>query len=245
MIRLMQVLLHAGPTLTGWRTAQIHHRVLATFGLDSNTYTLHPAALRPAQDEGTWPSATGRGKLALPPHPQGKPRLPSLCPLPPAYLWAPSQYSLPSLCRLLVSACHPARGGLPQGRPIPSASHRSAGRLSSHATTRHSCCFMKNQIELRSHSSPSPWWPPAALPPTCPRPVRSRLTAPHRPIQTLPGRCESKILRMHELAARRAYGKTQEVVPKGTAQNQRRVASHDRLLRIFSDFLQPELTCFV
>ena len=40
MIRLMQVLLHAGPTLTGWRTAQIHHRVLATFGLDSNTYTL-------------------------------------------------------------------------------------------------------------------------------------------------------------------------------------------------------------
>ena len=40
MIRLMQVLLHAGPTITGWRTAQIHHRVLATFGLDSQTYTL-------------------------------------------------------------------------------------------------------------------------------------------------------------------------------------------------------------
>ena len=40
MVRLMQVLLHAGPTLSGWRTAQIHQRVLATFGLDSETYTL-------------------------------------------------------------------------------------------------------------------------------------------------------------------------------------------------------------
>ena len=40
LIRLMQVLLHAGPTLSGWRTAQIHHRVLTTFDLDSETYSL-------------------------------------------------------------------------------------------------------------------------------------------------------------------------------------------------------------
>ena len=40
MIRLMQVLLHAGPTITGWRIAQIHPRVLATFGLAPDSYTL-------------------------------------------------------------------------------------------------------------------------------------------------------------------------------------------------------------
>ena len=40
MIRLMQMLLHAGPTITGWRIAQIHPRVLATFGLAPDSYTL-------------------------------------------------------------------------------------------------------------------------------------------------------------------------------------------------------------
>jgi hypothetical protein len=40
MIRLMEVLLHAGTQLAGWRTAEIHAAVLATFGLTSEGYSL-------------------------------------------------------------------------------------------------------------------------------------------------------------------------------------------------------------
>ena len=89
MVRLMQVLLHAGPTLSGWRTAQIHQRVLATFGLDSETYTLTQLRYDLRKIKGHGPPAPGRAKLPLPPHPQGKPHLSSLCPVPPARVWAP------------------------------------------------------------------------------------------------------------------------------------------------------------
>ena len=85
----MQVLLHAGPTLSGWRTAQIHHRVLTTFGLDSETYSLTQLRYDLRKMKGHGLLHLGREKLPLPPHPQGKPRLPALCPLPPARLWAP------------------------------------------------------------------------------------------------------------------------------------------------------------
>jgi hypothetical protein len=40
MIRLMEVLLHGGTQLNGWRTAHIHHTILTTFALSSDTYTL-------------------------------------------------------------------------------------------------------------------------------------------------------------------------------------------------------------
>src|SRR5205823_8165969 len=40
MMRLMEVLLHGGTQLNGWRSADIHQAVLATFGLDARTYTL-------------------------------------------------------------------------------------------------------------------------------------------------------------------------------------------------------------
>jgi hypothetical protein len=40
MIRLMEVLLHAGTKIGGWRTAQIHEAILAAFGLKANHYTL-------------------------------------------------------------------------------------------------------------------------------------------------------------------------------------------------------------
>lgn len=40
MIRLMEVLLHAGPQLAGWRTLDIHMALLTTFGLTAATYTL-------------------------------------------------------------------------------------------------------------------------------------------------------------------------------------------------------------
>jgi hypothetical protein len=40
MIRLMEILLHAGTKLGGWRTAEIHQAILATFSLKAENYTL-------------------------------------------------------------------------------------------------------------------------------------------------------------------------------------------------------------
>jgi hypothetical protein len=40
MIRLMEVLLHCGTKIGGWRTAEIHQAILAAFGLTAKSYTL-------------------------------------------------------------------------------------------------------------------------------------------------------------------------------------------------------------
>ena len=40
MRRIMEVLLHGGPQLAGWRTAQIHESIRAAFGLTAVPYTL-------------------------------------------------------------------------------------------------------------------------------------------------------------------------------------------------------------
>lgn len=40
MIRLMEVLLHAGTKIAGWRTLQIHEAMLSAFGLKAKNYTL-------------------------------------------------------------------------------------------------------------------------------------------------------------------------------------------------------------
>jgi DNA-binding HxlR family transcriptional regulator len=40
ILRLMEVFLHAGTHLGGWRTAQIHEAILAAFGLKASNYTL-------------------------------------------------------------------------------------------------------------------------------------------------------------------------------------------------------------
>ena len=40
MIRLMQVLLHSGPTLTGWSSREIYQALLETFSLSAQQYTL-------------------------------------------------------------------------------------------------------------------------------------------------------------------------------------------------------------
>jgi hypothetical protein len=41
MIRLMEVLLHSGTQLSGWRTAQIHQSILTAFNLSRQNYTLN------------------------------------------------------------------------------------------------------------------------------------------------------------------------------------------------------------
>jgi len=40
MLRLMEVLLHGGPQLTGWRTAQIHTAILQAFALTGEAYSV-------------------------------------------------------------------------------------------------------------------------------------------------------------------------------------------------------------
>jgi hypothetical protein len=40
IMRLMEVLLHGGTQLNGWRSADIHQAILTTFGLSAKTYTL-------------------------------------------------------------------------------------------------------------------------------------------------------------------------------------------------------------
>jgi hypothetical protein len=40
MMRLMEVLLHGGSQLAGWRTAQIYESIQAAFGLSAEAYTL-------------------------------------------------------------------------------------------------------------------------------------------------------------------------------------------------------------
>ena len=40
MMRLMEVLLHGGTQLNGWRSADIHHAILTSFGLSPDRYTL-------------------------------------------------------------------------------------------------------------------------------------------------------------------------------------------------------------
>jgi hypothetical protein len=40
LVRLMEVLLHGGPQLAGWRTAQIHTALREAFGLTTDTYSL-------------------------------------------------------------------------------------------------------------------------------------------------------------------------------------------------------------
>ncbi|HVI79373.1 MAG TPA: hypothetical protein VM715_14660 [Candidatus Acidoferrum sp.] len=41
MIRLMEVLLHSGTKITGWRTAEVHQAILTSFDLKPTTYTLN------------------------------------------------------------------------------------------------------------------------------------------------------------------------------------------------------------
>ena len=40
MMRLMEVLLHGGTQLNGWRSSDVHQAILATFGLSATSYTL-------------------------------------------------------------------------------------------------------------------------------------------------------------------------------------------------------------
>jgi len=49
IIRLLEVLLHAGPQIGGWTTNEIHQAVLTTFGLSASKYR-HPELHRISQN---------------------------------------------------------------------------------------------------------------------------------------------------------------------------------------------------
>ena len=44
MIRLMEVLLHSGTKIGGWRTAEMHQAILTSFGIQPQDYTLNQLA---------------------------------------------------------------------------------------------------------------------------------------------------------------------------------------------------------
>ena len=58
MIRLMEILLHGGTQLAGWRAQQIHDALLTAFGLLRQTLRPEPTALRFAQNESPRPART-------------------------------------------------------------------------------------------------------------------------------------------------------------------------------------------
>src|SRR5262249_12223753 len=72
-IRLMEVLLHGGPQLNGWRTAQIHEALLSAPSASPPSLFPDPAPLRPTQDESPRPAGAPRPILLLPTHPQRHP----------------------------------------------------------------------------------------------------------------------------------------------------------------------------
>ena len=66
MIRLMEILLHGGPTVGGWTAKQIHGAVLTAFHIYLRD-ALRPEStpLRSAQKEGAWPDRAGRQTIRL------------------------------------------------------------------------------------------------------------------------------------------------------------------------------------
>jgi len=90
MIRLMEVLLHAGTRISGWSTKQIHEAVLTTFSLSAKQYGLSQLP-RPSQAQGSRSDRARRPALRLSPLRNGRPGGTALSVLPQAALWSPCQ----------------------------------------------------------------------------------------------------------------------------------------------------------
>jgi hypothetical protein len=129
MIRLMEVLLHSGTKLGGWRIAAIHQAILTAFGLKAEDYTLtqlrydlrkmraHGPVERDGKRYSYRPSAKGN-KVALM-----------------FVLFHKRVFGLPANS-LFNAPPHPEsktgyqnRDGLPAGRPFHSADFPTPGRL--------------------------------------------------------------------------------------------------------------------
>jgi hypothetical protein len=75
LIRLMELMIHCGASISTWRTNELHPRILANLcPLPTKLYP-DPTALRPAQDESPWSHRTRWPTLCLPPHAQGDSRV--------------------------------------------------------------------------------------------------------------------------------------------------------------------------
>jgi hypothetical protein len=132
MMRLMEVLLHGGTQLNGWRTADIHKALLAAFGLSANAYTLTPRRydLRKLKAHGLL-ERIGRGyryrftdkgvKAALMRNARKR-----VHPVSQARLRTFGKFTVPSSARRKPQACQQGRNCLLQGRSCNSAGYRSA-----------------------------------------------------------------------------------------------------------------------
>ena len=121
MIRLMEVLLHSGPTLTGWSSREIYQALLQTFTLSAQQYTLTQLRydLHKMKGHGLIERVGRQYRYRL----TDKGHRASL------------MFVLfhQRVCGPLASSClqarHPTGGGLPQSRPIDRANSETTRRL--------------------------------------------------------------------------------------------------------------------
>jgi hypothetical protein len=99
MMRLMEVLLHGGAQLDGWRSADIHQAILTTFGLSATAYTLTQLRYDMRKMKAHGPAGTRRTRLPLPSHRQGNQSRAHVHPLPQARMRAAGQFPVPSPAR--------------------------------------------------------------------------------------------------------------------------------------------------
>ena len=115
MMRLMEVLLHGGTQLNGWRSADIHQAILTTFGLSASSYTLTQLRydLRKMKAHGLL-ERIGRGyRYRL--TDKGIKAATHVHPVPQARLRTAGQLAVPSPARRNPQARQQDRNRLPQG----------------------------------------------------------------------------------------------------------------------------------
>jgi hypothetical protein len=127
MIRLVQVLLHAGTAVGGWRAHQLHEVLVTSFGPVRQTLQPEPVVLRPAQDARPRPARTRRQSICLPSHRQGRKGRSAVRTLPPAPIRPACQQPLSPSPRRQLPARQQTRKGRAQSRRRHTPGHSTLG----------------------------------------------------------------------------------------------------------------------
>jgi hypothetical protein len=129
MIRLMEVLLHGGTQLNGWRSADIHQAILTTFGLSASAYTLTQLRydLRKMKAHGLL-ERIGRAYCTASPIRGPKPHSCSSCSTSGSAGRWQTKLAVPSPARRSPQARQQGRNCRSQGRSCHSTASRSACR---------------------------------------------------------------------------------------------------------------------
>ena len=128
IIRLMQVLLHAGTTVSGWRCPATPRGALDELWAVRQTLWPEPIALRPAKDARPRTPRARRQPIRLAPHRQGRKSRPAVRALPPALIWTACQQPLSPPPRRQLPARQQTRKGHAQSRRLHTQAHSAPGR---------------------------------------------------------------------------------------------------------------------